>query len=66
MNQRSSRFSSRGMPRRTAKLSKAALVDMVWNYATTRAWASGTEPTQDAILVEFRSRRGIVRWQLKD
>jgi hypothetical protein len=39
-----------------AKLSKAALMDMVWHYAMSRAWASGTEPTREAILAEFRAR----------
>ena len=29
-----------------AKLSKAALMDMVWDYAMSRAWASGTAPTR--------------------
>jgi len=31
-----------------AKLSKAALMDMVWNYAMSRASASGTEQHPEA------------------
>jgi hypothetical protein len=44
-----------------AKLSKAALMDMVWGYAMARASTSGTEPTREAILAEFRARWEIVR-----
>jgi hypothetical protein len=36
-------------------------MDMVWDYAMSRAWASGTEPTREAILAEFRARWGIAR-----
>jgi len=49
-----------------AKLSKAALMDMVWNYAMSRASASGTEPTHGAILAEFRARWEIVRRHRED
>src|SRR5215467_11023458 len=41
-----------------AKLSKAALKDMVWDYAMSRASASGTEPTHGAILAEYRGQVG--------
>ena len=47
------------MPRELAKLSKAALIDMVWDYAASRASASGTDQTREAILAEFRAR-----WEL--
>ena len=49
-----------------AKLSKAALMDMVWDYARSRAWASGTEPTREANLAEFRARWEIVRRNRED
>ena len=38
-----------------AKPSKAALMDMVWDYAMSRASATGTEPTRETILPEFRA-----------
>jgi hypothetical protein len=49
-----------------AKLSKTALMDMVWDYAMLRAQASGTEPTHEAILAEFRARWEIVRRKRND
>jgi len=49
-----------------AKLSKAALMDMVWDYAMSRTWASGTTPTREAILAEFRARWEIVRRDRED
>ena len=41
-------------------------MDMVWNYAMSRASASGTEPTHGAILAEFRARWEIVRRHRED
>ena len=49
-----------------ATLSKAALMDMVWDYARSRAWASGTEPTHEAILAEFRARWESIRRHRED
>ena len=49
-----------------AKLSKAALMDMVWGYAMSRASASGTEPSREAILAEFWARWEIIRRHRED
>ena len=39
---------------------------MVCDYAMSRAWASGTAPTREAILAEFRARWEIVRRNRED
>lgn len=39
------------------KLSKAALMDMVWDYAAS---ASGDPYNYDATMTEFRNRRDII------
>lgn len=40
------------------KLSKAALMDMVWDYAQQMALADGSEPA--VIMEELRKRREII------
>lgn len=40
------------------KLSKAALMDMVWDYATSTAGEG--EDAVDAIMAELRERRDII------
>ncbi len=40
------------------KLSKAALMDMVWDYAAQNA---GTEQDGEAVMKEFRARREIIQ-----
>lgn len=43
------------------KLSKAALMDMVWDYALQIAGVDGAHPQAvEAAIAEFRSRREIV------
>jgi hypothetical protein len=41
-----------------AAMSKAALMDMVWDYAEQMAGGPATGP--DATMLEFRSRREII------
>jgi hypothetical protein len=41
------------------KLSKAALMDMVWDYARQVAWVCGEDDTAE-IMAEFRKRREII------
>jgi hypothetical protein len=45
------------------KLSKAALMDMVWDYASRTA---GDELNEQAIITEIRETRGIVLQHRKD
>lgn len=44
------------------KLSKAALMDMIWDYAAQISGVDGGHPQAvEAVMTEFRSRRDIIQ-----
>lgn len=43
------------------ELSKAALMDLVWDYATTSA--SSSDPS--AVIANLRDRIGVIQWHRK-